>query len=297
MTSDNANCLCMSTAHLLAQKIFPSIPQESFDPNGDMCFCNFCHATRGDKLIYQRGDPPKNYALPVGWVRLGLQVDKTKTAMNNVWKEWHVAYHGTKKDIIPQIFKAGLHLLKPGDITMDGDELGIHGGHIKQPFIRKNEYTGKSEKFDPNQIYVSPSIIYASHDAYAPSFVFHPSLNQHDAWSIKFAFQLRIKPKQYGIGQETVGATDSCIVLDPHFANNELEWHTKQNIGIVLHGLLLHIEPINTPLRSINIVGNKKCIIDVDKSLVTTEGIGKQMYTSTYAIFQTPWLVMFENDL
>eukprot|EP01084_Bolivina_argentea_P068249 124205_1 len=301
MAAHTTSTKCLfSIAHQLVQQIFPSIPQEAFNERGDMCFCLKCHETRGDKLTYKRGKPPKRYALPVGWVRLGLKVDTLKASMNNVWDEWHVAYHGTKKDIIPQIFKAGLHLLKPGDITMDGDELGVRSGHIKKPFKRKNKYTGEDEKFDPNQIYVSPSITYASHNAYAPSFECDHPTNQHKKISVRFAFQVRIKPDQYGIGQETVGAAQSDIILDPYFNNNELEWYTKQNVGIILYGLLLHITEINKfdtlnkiseafSLRSINIFkGDKNCIIDLNKSLVTTKGVDAYNQC-TYAIFQTPW--------
>ena len=58
---------------------------------------------------------------------------------------------------------------------------------------------------------------------------------------MKFAFQLRIKPDSYKIGQETVGATRKGKVLDKNFDNDELEWYTKQNMGIVLYGLLMNV--------------------------------------------------------
>ena len=58
---------------------------------------------------------------------------------------------------------------------------------------------------------------------------------------IQFAFQLRIKPGSYKIGQQTVGATKIGKNLDEHFKNEELEWYTKQNLSIVLYGLLLRI--------------------------------------------------------
>ena len=37
--------------------------------------------------------------------------------------------------------------------------------------------------------------------------------------------------------------------LDVHFSNNELEWYTKENVGIVLHGLLLRIKEVNVGSR------------------------------------------------
>ena len=67
---------------------------------------------------------------------------------------------------------------------------------------------------------------------------------------MQFAFQLRIKPGSYGIGQETVGASRIGKKLDEHFKNEELEWYTKQNLSIVLYGLLLGVEEVNALKQS-----------------------------------------------
>ena len=50
----------------------------------DKCYCVDCHSKRTDKAYYNRGEPPKTYAVPVGWMRFGLRyrqnhVDKMKT--------------------------------------------------------------------------------------------------------------------------------------------------------------------------------------------------------------------------
>ena len=44
-----------------------------FDPKYDRCFCTECHAARGDKLYYTRGEPAKDYGIPIGWCRFGLK--------------------------------------------------------------------------------------------------------------------------------------------------------------------------------------------------------------------------------
>ena len=67
---------------------------------------------------------------------------------------------------------------------------------------------------------------------------------------VQFAFQLRIKPGCYNIGQETVGATRIGKRLDEHFRNDELEWYTKQNLSIVLYGLLFKVKEVNVPVNS-----------------------------------------------
>eukprot|EP01083_Nonionella_stella_P151673 485052_1 len=44
---------------------------------------------------------------------------------------------------------------------------------------------------------------------------------------------------------ETVGAARSGLTKDDNFSNNELEWYTKHSLGIVIHGLLLHVKEVN----------------------------------------------------
>eukprot|EP01084_Bolivina_argentea_P171338 296845_1 len=213
------------------------------DAKNDKCFCNECHKKRTDKEVYYRGDPSKKYGLPIGWVRFGLNVCNGRFKMNDIWDKWHVAFHGTNRTIVPEIFKSGLILLKPGDTTADGKVLGIREGHIKGSGKRKNLYTNKDEIFDPKQIFVSPSIKYASHDLYARPFYFKL---QNAKYKVKYSFQLRIRSGCYGIGQETIGATRKNKIIDKNFENNELEWYTKENVGVAVHGLLVHVEKANS---------------------------------------------------
>eukprot|EP01083_Nonionella_stella_P210769 762722_1 len=251
-----------NVASQVLKRHFPSIPSLFFDKEGDRCFCFKCHTKRKDKIVYKRGKPPKQYALPIGWTRFGLKTDDAKCLMNNVWSDWHVAFHGTTKHVVPLIFKGGLLLLKPGDITISGDELSIRGGHIPKPFERFNKFTQEKEVFDPNQIYVSPSMTYSGHAAYAKKFyISHPE-DKNRTITAQCAFQLRIRPGAYGIGQETVGAARQGKTLDANFSNNELGWYTKENIGIVLQGLLFRIKEINVPLKKLQ--KEKKIEVDSD---------------------------------
>lgn len=58
----------------------------------------------------------------------------------------------------------------------------------------------------------------------------------------KVAFQVRIKPKCYKVGPETVGLTARGKEIDPNFKNEELEWMTKQRGVIMLVGLLIKLD-------------------------------------------------------
>eukprot|EP01084_Bolivina_argentea_P269569 458179_1 len=330
-----------------------SIPSLWFDTKGNRCFCWKCHTKRKDKFIYKSGKPSKRYGAPIQWVRFGLKTDDERCAINKVWTEWHVCFHGTTKDNVHEIFKAELTLLKPGDhlesqlgihaghvdkllhiinlliflvaiaahlklifalaavfictivVTLSiviaytlfaallpalktvhvqenknkpriiapvinnkrHKNLGIHSEHIAEPFKRFNKYSKKEELFDPNQIYISPSIKYCGHNTYAKKYYCSHPDDSNRTLSIQFAFQLRIRPGSYTIGQETVGAAVRGIRLDDNFSNNELEWYTKENVGIVLYGLLLKIKEIDVPLKQLE----KKKTIKVDEEKKSDE--------------------------
>ena len=80
---------------------------------------------------------------------------------------------------------------------------------------------------------------YSALEHYAKSF--SVLTEDHKAIKAQCAFQLRIRPQSYLIGQETVGATAKGEIIDKDFNNNELEWYTKENVGIVVHRLLIKI--------------------------------------------------------
>eukprot|EP01084_Bolivina_argentea_P138662 244078_1 len=246
-TWNNKKCP-QKIAKIIASKHL-NLPKEFFNSKQNLCFCRKCHSKRKDEMVYSRGSPRKRYGVPLEWVRFGLKTDEGKCMLNKVFATWHVGFHGTSKDVVFEIFKSGLILLKPGDYTMNGTKLKMRTGHINVQFNRHNKYTKRTEKFDPNQIFVSPSVRYAGHEAYAkPFYCSHPQ-NKDRTLKVQFAFQLRIRPGSYNVGQETVGAARIGKTLDAHFSNNEIEWYTKENLSIVLYGLLLKITEINVPLQ------------------------------------------------
>ena len=76
---------------------------------------------------------------------------------------------------------------------------------------------------------------------------FHPDHRYTDPatkklYSCKTAFQVRIKPGDYDVGPETVGARKKGETIDEHISNNELEWMTQTRGVIILYGVLLRME-------------------------------------------------------
>ena len=194
--------------------------------------------------VYAHGEPIAQYAIPVGCSRFGLQVNKALVAANDVFKKWHVSYRGKMADNIEPIFRGGLLLLKAGDVALGGLAIGICGGHIPRPFQRRNMYAQTDELFDPNQVFTSPSARYSSHPAYAKEYIVtHPD-HPSKKLLMRFMFQCRQRPGSYSIGQETVGAASQKVTLDPHFDNNQLEWYTKENAGVLVYGLLVQVREL-----------------------------------------------------
>ena len=224
----------------LRKKIFPAMSDNLFDSDGDLCFCNYCHRKRNDKLVYSRGKPPKRYVLLIGWCRFVISMNEGLATTNRVFKEWHVSYHGTKKQCVTSIFSHGC-LLKAGDVAMDGKLIEIPKGHIQESFLRENEYTGERERFNPKQSFTSPSIKYASHKAYAKPYEQGINGSIDKCYQIQFVFQCRQKPDSYKVGHATTRDRHK-IDYDEFIDNNSIEWYTDRNQCVMLTGFLMKVE-------------------------------------------------------
>lgn len=148
----------------------------------------------------------------------------------------HVAFHGTKSDAAVAILTGSIpQLLTPGTETESGFTLPIRPGHIPGGFTRINRRSGATETFDPNQIFMSPTIKYCEEPAYT-------KFERSAVRGVRFktAFQVRIADGAYFVGQETVGARERQI--DPLFSNDEVEWYTRRIGAPVLHGLLIKVD-------------------------------------------------------
>ncbi|KAI0243224.1 SPRY domain-containing SOCS box protein 2 [Lamellibrachia satsuma] len=147
------------------------------------------------------------------------------------FKVWHRAFHGTKADKVAKILDIG-DLVMPGDKIRGGDNIKVREGHF--------DVGRMPEGFNIRQIFVSPSIRYAGHHAYATptKYVDEPTDTTYNS---QVAFQVLIAPKSYDVGKETVGATHD---IDPKFSNQELEWSTDERGSTILYGLLVKLEKV-----------------------------------------------------
>ncbi|XP_070553265.1 neuralized-like protein 4 [Ptychodera flava] len=228
MTASTGKKNCEYQQRCARFKASLNLSEHFFNKEFDMCYCTTCHTGRGDKLYYTRGQPAKDYGVPVGWCRHALKVHDRAHALD-VFKKWHIAFHGTRLDAVKPILECG-DLLMPGDVIMGGKELGEREGHFCP--------TWKPKGFDTKQIFLSPSIRYSGHRVYAfPNDYTDKVTNK--TYKAKVVFQVYINPDSYKVGPQTIGETSE---IDPKFDNQEIEWFTKQRGCVILYGLLVKLE-------------------------------------------------------
>ena len=133
----------------------------------------------------KRGNPEKTYAFPIGWCRFGMKLPAGVTA--ETMDLAHVAFHGTKRDAARAILSSNMpQLLLPGSETESGFIVPIRPGHIAGRFERTNRHKRRKETFDPNQIFMSPTIKYCEMDVYTQNEL-DPTTNRRH----RTAFQVR----------------------------------------------------------------------------------------------------------
>ncbi|XP_077870128.1 neuralized-like protein 4 [Saccoglossus kowalevskii] len=185
-----------------------------------MCYCKSCHKIRGDKAVYKRGDPAKDYVLPLGWARFPLNVSVVKSS-------YHVVFHGTETDCLEDILNDGL--LLPGDKTRSGYIIKEKWGHF-------NDYH-KPPGFNTKQIFLSPSINYSGNPIY--SYIHKWYDYKYATWyDAQVALQVWLRPGSYSVNHHTISATHK---IDEHISNSELEWSTTDRSAVVPYGLLIHL--------------------------------------------------------
>ncbi|XP_064408911.1 LOW QUALITY PROTEIN: neuralized-like protein 4 [Latimeria chalumnae] len=201
------------------------------EPKFNLCYCESCHKLRGDEAYYKRGEPPRDYALPFGWCRFALRVNP-RCDVTNVYKKWHIAYHGTSVGTLRQI-------LDQGQLVSDNTSI-FSSKQVKAeiPNGYNDPEENSAQEREVVKIQLSPTMRYAGLDFFATKVQFKdPKSHRHHQAQV--AFQVCVRPGSYKTGPQSVGA---CEPLDPRFGNGEIEWITKEKCATLLYGLLIRIE-------------------------------------------------------
>ncbi|CAD5111986.1 DgyrCDS1240 [Dimorphilus gyrociliatus] len=199
---------CQFYQKCVSLKKYLCLPQSYFH-QADSCFCENCY--RKDVLYKLSGEPAKSYSLPVGWCRFPL-----KSTTNAA--RWHVAYYGTNLSLVRRI-------LDEGDLCGEIEELCST--------LNFNEEKNKPETDNIERYFLSPSINYATNFQFSPQSEYYDASNKTRR-IVQVAFEVRIQPSSYSSGPPSYS-----YPIDSYFANNEIEWSTKEKGAVILTALLV----------------------------------------------------------
>ncbi|RDD39203.1 putative ankyrin repeat protein [Trichoplax sp. H2] len=206
------------------------------NPGFNRCFCQNCY--KGQSVL-QRGKPPRRYAIPHGWVRVAIAIDQRLE--QQVFNDFHVAYHGTQAKAVKSIIES-CQLLLPGDTTSTGFKIPILTNHAKDGTfslvangkdstgVNKYKVVTRHKEgckcgcavFTPKRLFfTSPTIKYCEHATYAGYG------SNYKNGKMKCILQVRQRPGSYHILNETVGATRRGETIDKQFKNDEVACFTS----------------------------------------------------------------------
>ncbi|XP_015586465.1 neuralized-like protein 4 [Cephus cinctus] len=190
------------------------LPDEFFSPEEIVCYCCSCHKVDGDTAICRKGEPPAEFAIPVGWARFPLKqsINVTQVPQTTLDK-WHVAFYGTRLDAIRWILDRG-ELLTKEQLHMSTLTTGIN-----------------SEDVNP-QVVFSPNIKYAASEEFTTRYPYIDT-QSNKKLNASTAFQLLVRPGSYTMspGKESTDQQSECT-----------EWATKEAGATVIVALLIHLD-------------------------------------------------------
>eukprot|EP00698_Gefionella_okellyi_P019606 TRINITY_DN6032_c0_g1_i2.p1 TRINITY_DN6032_c0_g1~~TRINITY_DN6032_c0_g1_i2.p1 ORF type:complete len:543 (-),score=97.63 TRINITY_DN6032_c0_g1_i2:700-2328(-) len=174
--------------------------EHHFAPDRIRCFAPCCY-TPPTTLLQQRGDPPCTYAIPVGWLQIGIRCDATSVP-DGLWTSWNVGFHGTYPAALQTILSQGRQCILPGQQLVDSTSFAL----------KRNS--------EQRCIYASPSVKYASLSACCPT------IEISEMKHAQLVTKLRIEPASFTPQAESVGwmQRHGYTRIDPLFSNDGVEY-------------------------------------------------------------------------
>ncbi|CAK9826969.1 Neuralized-like protein 4 [Anthophora retusa] len=191
------------------------LPDEFFSLEDVLCYCSNCYKVEGDSAICKKGEPPAEFAIPIGWTRFPLKqsINANQIPQSTIDK-WHVAFYGIRLDAIRLILDTGELMTKE---QLDVSNLTMNT---------------KAEDQNP-QVVFSPSIKYAASEEFTRKYPYIDT-QSNKKLNASTAFQLLVRPSSYTISP---GGKDSD---DPQFES--IKWATKEAGATVIVALLIHLD-------------------------------------------------------
>uniref|UniRef100_A0A0K2UFM8 NHR domain-containing protein n=1 Tax=Lepeophtheirus salmonis TaxID=72036 RepID=A0A0K2UFM8_LEPSM len=215
-------CKRFKTSLGLPKYFFPS--NDSDEEGGSLhptCFCQTCCKIHVYDLYLKKGNPPREYGVPTGWVRFPVKRGVRKESEELLsTRDWHVGYHPTKAAHIRKILDRGN--------LIPYDDLGLEQ--------RKKTPKSKEDDGGSSQFLFSPTLQYIIHICSSTIYVDKKTKRSYEA---KMALQLDVHPGSYKVGPPTAGTS---ISYDSHFKVDETEWLTKERGNTAITGILISLE-------------------------------------------------------
>nr|XP_012135898.1 PREDICTED: uncharacterized protein LOC100874771 isoform X5 [Megachile rotundata] len=124
------------------------LPDEFFSLEDVLCYCSACYKVEGDSAICKKGEPPAEFAVPIGWTRFPLKQNINANQIpQSTTDKWHVAFYGIRLDAIRLILDTG-ELMTKEQLDVSNLTMNI-----------------KAEDQNP-QVTFSPSIKYAASEEF-----------------------------------------------------------------------------------------------------------------------------------
>ncbi|XP_012261174.2 neuralized-like protein 4 isoform X1 [Athalia rosae] len=190
------------------------LPEEFFSAEDTSCYCSSCFKAEADGAVCRKGEPPSEFAIPLGWVRFPLrQSINTIQIPQNTLDKWHVAFYGTRLDAIRWILDRGELL-------------------TKEQLDTSNLIASLNTDDQNPQVVFSPNIKYAASEEFAIKYPYIDT-QSNKKLNASTAFQLLVRPGSY-----TMGPGKDC-------SESQLEtteWSTKEGGATVIVAFLVHLD-------------------------------------------------------
>ena len=193
--------------------------------NAGICYCLHCIKSRGEESYKKKGDPAKDYATPVNWVRFALKQCRAEQSTES----WHTTYHGISKPLFIR------------KILDHGELVPLSDFGLVPPKMTPKLKESKDDDADKPQLVFSPTLCYfLKMQQSCANF----KDDHRKKFKARLAFEVDIHPGSYKIGPPTTVISSSTTTIDAHFKWDETEWLTKEKGNTAIKALLVHLEPI-----------------------------------------------------
>jgi len=203
--ASNQNCEILTTAKRFIASM--GLPTGFFRFDQSECFCDNCLRIRGENVSRCRrsGEPPKAFALPVGWCFVALKHLRNRGRSPDYQDKWHTAYHALTLERLRQTLDSG-SLEDPGEFLTPSSSASwcLASGNLDDR--KKEDAQGEQLK---TQVLLSPSIKLIQSNPLTSTIDFQDKKSGR-RYRVRVAVQVLAKPGSYVTSHASSLPSASC---------------------------------------------------------------------------------------